>query len=122
MALFGILVVVAVVVCAALADASPLVVQDGSQRELTTAGRDRLRVVGRAVVAANRFKQTSGEQMPSSQPPKAYAAPTPYSSPVCFNHHGCGLEGKRGERDRGISPIIPGVTRDRCCNKKSGVG
>ncbi|KAH9094275.1 hypothetical protein Ae201684P_016885 [Aphanomyces euteiches] len=49
--------------------------------------------------------------------------PADYAWPVCFKHHGCGLYGKRGERDRGISPIIPAAdTKHKCCNKKNGMG
>ncbi|CAK4844512.1 unnamed protein product, partial [Aphanomyces euteiches] len=119
MKLFGI-VAFAVMVCAAMADESPSVVQDGSLRELT--GRSRFRAAGRAVVAVNRLKQNTGNGGQGGPSQQTYVAPTPYETAVCFKHHGCGLEGKRGERDRAISPIIPGVTHNQCCNKKSGEG
>ncbi|KAH9115684.1 hypothetical protein LEN26_007131 [Aphanomyces euteiches] len=46
-----------------------------------------------------------------------------FATSVCFKHHGCGLDGKRGERNYGISPIIPAAnTKQKCCNKKNGVG
>ncbi|CAK4072644.1 unnamed protein product [Aphanomyces euteiches] len=62
----------------------------------------------------------------TSPPPTTTAPPppppTPYSFDVCFKHHSCGLDRKRGERDRGISPIIPALdTKRKCCNGIPGV-
>ncbi|CAK4076088.1 unnamed protein product, partial [Aphanomyces euteiches] len=75
----------------------------------------------RRPVAIHKKGGHGGGSSPTPRP-KTTPAASPYATGVCFRHHGCGLHGKRGERDRGISPIIAGVTRNQCCNKKSGVG
>ncbi|CAK4072643.1 unnamed protein product [Aphanomyces euteiches] len=75
----------------------------------------------RAVVAAEAMKRGSksrkGDERtaaPTTTAPPP-PPPTPYSFDVCFKHHSCGLDGKRGERDRGISPIIPALDTKRKC-------
>ncbi|CAK4457946.1 unnamed protein product, partial [Aphanomyces euteiches] len=72
--------------------------------------------LGRASSRRRRGQNSGPGQGGPSQPTKAYVAPTPYETAVCFKHHGCGLESKRGERNHGISAGSAWETGPKDCS------
>ncbi|KAG9411533.1 hypothetical protein AC1031_017170 [Aphanomyces cochlioides] len=125
MKLFG-LVLLAALVAETTATSNESLFSE-SDRQLMAEGKGKLKAGMRAVVAAEAMKKggksRKGDERTAAPTTSAPPPPPPTSySYVCFKHHSCGLDGKRGERDRGISPIIPALdTKRKCCDGIRGV-